>query len=39
MTGRDGTPKIYCMVCGRTVSEVARQWVVTEWGKKGIKLR
>jgi hypothetical protein len=34
----DGVPTIYCGVCRRTVTNLGRQWVVTQWGTKGIKL-
>lgn len=29
---------LVCSVCERTVATLGRQWVVTKWGKKGIKL-
>lgn len=39
MDSTDGTPRIKCIVCGRTVGKVGLQWVVLEWGSKGIEMR
>lgn len=40
MDSQDGVKKIYCAVCGRTVTNVWREsWVITEWGDKGISFR
>lgn len=39
MDSQDGTAKMYCIACGRTVTNVwGKSWVVTEWGTKGIKM-
>jgi hypothetical protein len=39
MDSQNGTPKLYCITCGRTVTNVWREgWVVTDWGSKGINL-
>ncbi len=35
---QDGTTRIYCNVCGRTISEIGRQWWISSWGTQGIKL-
>lgn len=33
---REGFTRLYCQVCGREIREVGRQWVVSDWGRKGI---
>jgi hypothetical protein len=35
---QDGISRIACLECGREIQEVGRQWVVSDWGRKGIKL-
>jgi len=34
-----GVQRVLCTVCGRTVQELARQWIVEHWGSKGIGRR
>jgi hypothetical protein len=34
----DGMAKLSCSVCGLQLAEIAGQWVVVEWGKRGIRL-
>lgn len=33
---QDGISRIACLECGREIREVGRQWVVSDWGRKGI---
>lgn len=35
---QDGISRIACLECGREIREVGRQWVVSDWGRKGINL-
>lgn len=39
MDSSDGKPRIKCIVCGRTIAKVGQQWVVSDWGEKGIRMR
>jgi hypothetical protein len=34
----EGRPRIYCLKCRRTIGELARQWLILNWGTRGIKL-
>lgn len=34
----DGMAKLSCSVCGLQLAQIAGQWVVVEWGKRGIRL-
>lgn len=34
----DGFNRISCLECGREIRQVGRQWVVSDWGRKGINL-
>ena len=34
----NGIERIYCHVCGRTIEHLSRQWIVSTWGSKGIRL-
>lgn len=38
LNSQDGVSRIYCPRCKREVREVAGQWVVHEWGERGIQL-
>ena len=38
MDSHDGRTRIYCLRCGRTIQKLAGQWVVAEWGSRGIKM-
>jgi len=38
MNDQAGFSMISCRQCGRTISYLAQQWVITNWGSKGIKL-
>lgn len=33
----DGQEKFYCLECHRTIALIGRQWVVSNWGSKGLK--
>ena len=35
---QNGIPRLYCIICGRTIRQIGRQWIITKWGEKGIKL-
>jgi hypothetical protein len=35
---QDGVAKLSCVVCKLTISQTAEQWIVTEWGSRGIRL-
>ena len=31
--------EVYCLKCSRKIQAIGRQWMVTDWGTKGINLR
>lgn len=33
---KEGFARLYCLECGREIRQLGRQWVVTDWGRKGI---
>jgi hypothetical protein len=39
LNSTDGVARLRCCVCGLTLSLIARQWIVTEWGSRGIRLQ
>ncbi len=34
----DGRAKLVCLVCGLEIAEIAGQWMIVEWGKRGIRM-
>ncbi len=38
MTSRDGRETLHCLACIRTISRIASQWYISNWGAKGLKL-
>jgi hypothetical protein len=39
LNSTDGVSKLSCCVCGLTLTEIAGQWIITDWGTRGIRLR
>ena len=38
MNSQTGITRIYCSTCGRGVKQVGGQWMIENWGSKGIKI-
>jgi hypothetical protein len=38
LNSTDGVARLRCCVCGLTLSLIAKQWIITEWGSRGIRL-